>query len=120
MRIPEPANLPTGCDALARFGAISRRQICDTSHIVRISLPFARFGKHSAVCFCIFMGCMRVASCMVVSPARLRSGAPGSTVRVEVLRLPPSTLFALEDNQSSASARSLEPTVLGETFPLLR
>jgi hypothetical protein len=31
------------------------------------------------------------------------AGATGSTVRVEVLRLPPLTLFALEDNQSSAS-----------------
>jgi hypothetical protein len=34
------------------------------------------------------------------------AGAPGSTVRVEVLRLPPLTLFALDDNQSSASART--------------
>jgi hypothetical protein len=32
------------------------------------------------------------------------AGAPGSTVRDEVLRLPPLTLFALEDNQSSACA----------------
>ena len=40
---------------------------------------------------------------MVVASARR---APGSTVRVEVLRLPPLTLFALEDNQSSASART--------------
>ena len=44
---------------------------------------------------------------MVVSPA---PGAPVSTLRVEVLRLPPLTLFALEDNQSSASART-------STFP---
>ena len=39
---------------------------------------------------------------MLVSPARRRIG-----LDIEVLRLPPlSTLFALEDNQSSASART--------------
>ena len=42
---------------------------------------------------------------MLVSPARRRIG-----LDIEVLRLPPlSTLFALEDNQSSASARTHQP-----------
>jgi hypothetical protein len=47
------------------------------------------------------------ARCMLVSPARRRSGL--DTVRVEVLRLPPLTLFALEDNPYIAQA--LEPTI---------
>ena len=69
-------------------------EIYATRHAIRILLR----QIWQAQCFCIFMH-----ACMLVSPARRRSG---STVRVEVLRLPPLTLFALEDNQASASART--------------
>jgi hypothetical protein len=75
------------------LGATSQ-EIYATRHAIRILLR----QIWQAQCFCIFMH-----ACMLVSPARRRSG---STVRVEVLRLPPLTLFALEDNQSSASART--------------
>ena len=85
---------------------VTSRAAYVTRHTSPIS--FCQIWQGSTVYFCIFMGrmcmhesCMR---CMVVShpPA----GAPGSTVRVEVLRLPPLTLFALGDNQSSAGART--------------
>ena len=49
-------------------------------------------------------------ACMLVSPA---PGASGSTVRVEGERLPPLTLFALEDNQRLAQALELTKHKLG-------
>lgn len=38
---------------------------------------------------------------------------------VELLRLPPFTLFALEDNKSSRRANALEPTACGVPTPLV-
>ena len=76
-----------------------RRRRYATRHTSWISLCQIWRAQYASVCS--WGACMRVA-CMVCwfhPPA----GAPGSTVRdgtVEVLRLPPLTLFAPEDNQS--------------------
>jgi hypothetical protein len=91
-------------NARRAWGDVAGRYV--TRHTSPIS--FCQIWQGSTVYFYIFMGRMHAAEscmrCMVVShpPA----GAPGSTVRVEVLRLPPLTLFALGDHQSSASART--------------
>ncbi len=74
-------------------------------HVTQYRSCFARLGKHSMLLY--------IHACMHVSftrPPALR--ARQYAVRVEVLRLPPLTLFALEDNQSSASARTHRLCVL--------
>jgi ribosome-binding factor A len=85
------------------------QELCDMSHITDLASP----DLASAVCFCTFMG--RHGAAWSMHACELHANvsftrAKGSTVRVEVVRLPPLTLFALEDNQSSAQAEVLELT----------
>ena len=66
-------------------------------HVTQYGSCFARFGKHSMLLF--------IHACMHVSfthPPALRARQYGSRC---CATLPPLTLFALEDNQSSGSAR---------------
>ena len=87
---------------------ISLCQIWRVFSVLRIcerDVEIIKQPLESTVCFCMFMGCMHE-SCMhgmLVSPARRRSGLDSTRrdgATVEVLRLPPLTLFAPEDNQS--------------------
>jgi hypothetical protein len=66
------------------LGATSQADKCDKSHITDLASP----DLASTVCFCIFMGCMHACE-LHASLFHPPAGAPGSTVRVEVLRLPP-------------------------------
>jgi hypothetical protein len=90
------------------LGYVSRRYA--TRHTIT---DLASPDLVSTVCFCIFMGCMHVHARCSLHACYSFTRPPAlerSTVRVEeVLRLPPLTLFALEDNQSSASARTHRP-----------
>ena len=84
------------------LGATSQANIRNVTY--KYGSRFARFGKHSMLLYVHGMhACMRVA-CKLVSPTCRRSGLD-STGR-GVAPAAHITLFALEDNQSSASART--------------
>ncbi len=107
------------------LGATSQ-EIYVTRHAIRISLRqiWQAQRMHAQIASCMHVTLSYTGLGFAPGPARAPARSGLDSTGVEVLCLPPLTLFALEDNQSSASARThhfiLVPTDHDQNFVVVR